>query len=79
MYNCYTFNISRNTLKRTEDMNESRSSHGLLKMDQKLFAFGGYDVLVRFKSAEVYDVVKNSWKKLPDMPEEGGKITCVRV
>ena len=31
------------------------------------------------KSAEVYDVVQNSWKNLPDMPEAGSDITCVRV
>ena len=31
------------------------------------------------KSAEVYDVVQNSWKYLPDMPNAGQGITCVRV
>ena len=53
--NCYTFNISTNTLERKEDMNKARSIHGLSKMDQKIFAFGGSNM----KSAEVYDVVKN--------------------
>ena len=31
------------------------------------------------KSAEVYDVVKNQWKNLPDMPEKYFGITCVRL
>ena len=31
------------------------------------------------KSAEVYDVVRNSWKNLPDMPEVGYCITCVAL
>ena len=31
------------------------------------------------KKAEVYDFVKNAWKKLPDMPEEGAGIRCVGV
>ena len=53
-------------------MNEARSSHGLSKMDQKIFAFGGFDYCVAMKSAEVYDVVKNYWKLLPYMPEGGG-------
>ena len=73
------FNTQKNTLERKEAMNEARSSHGLSKRDQKIFAFGGYDGSNPMKSAEVYDVVKNSWKKLPDMPEEGFQITCVRV
>ena len=47
-------------------------------MAQKIFAFGGGDDSVQ-KSAEVYDVVRNSWKILPDMPEVGYKVTCVRV
>ena len=31
------------------------------------------------KSAEVYDVNQNSWKKLPDMPKAGSRVTCARV
>ena len=31
------------------------------------------------KSAEVYDVVQNLWKNLPDMPEEGSGIRWLRV
>ena len=78
--NCYTFNISTNTFERKEDMiYEPRAHHGLSKMDQRIFAFGGFNGWYNNKSAEVYDVVKNSWKKLPDMPEPGSGITCVRV
>ena len=47
-------------------------------MTQKIFAFGG-DENPEMKSAEVYDVVKNSWKNLPDMPEAATMVTCVRV
>ena len=72
MNNCYTFKISINTLERKEDMNKARYGHGLSRMDQKIFAFGGVnDDWDPMKSAEVYDDVKNSWKKLPDMPEGG--------
>ena len=31
------------------------------------------------KSAEVYNVVQNSWNNLPDMPKSEDGITCVRV
>jgi len=47
-------------------------------MAQKIFAFGGGDFSVQ-KSAEVYDVVLNSWQNLPNMPEKGSGITCARV
>ena len=33
-----------------------------------MFAFGGFNDCL-MKSAEVYDVVQNSWKRLPDMPD----------
>ena len=80
MNDCYTFSIPTNSLERKEYMNMVRSSHGLFKMHQKLFAFGGFDHFkIPTKSAEVYDVVKNTWKKLPDMPERGQFITCVKV
>ena len=36
-------------------------------MAQKVFAFGGFNG-TNLKSAEVYDVLENSWKSLPDMP-----------
>ena len=77
---CYTFNISTKILEYKARMNKSRKKHGLMKVAQKIFAFGGDDDHYHAsKSAEVYDVVKNSWKNLPDMPEEGDCITCVRV
>ena len=45
-------------------------------MAQKIFAFGGYDdTLEPIESAEVYDIVKNSWRQLPNMPDGGRLIT----
>ena len=60
-------------------MNTARQDHGLLKMAQRIFVFGGIKRYDSIRSAEVYDVIQNSWKNLPDMPQEGGLITCVRV
>jgi len=48
-------------------------------MAQKIYAFGGGADEESMKSAEVYDVVQNSWKKLPDLPEKGQDISCVAV
>ena len=48
-------------------------------MARKIFAFGGYADKGAIKSAEVYDVLNNSWKNLPDLPETVGGITWVRV
>jgi len=80
MNNCYTLNISTNTLERKADMNMVREGHGLSKMDQKIFAFGGFnDAFDPMKSVEVYDVVKNLWNDLPNMPIASGAITCVTV
>ena len=80
MNNCYKFNISTKTLERKDHMNHPRFSHVLQKITQKIFAFGGfYQHFGPMKSAEVYDVVQNMWKNLPDMPQKGQFITCARV
>ena len=63
-------------------MNEARAFHCIQKMPFKIFAFGGGTQEKRFKPlacAEVYDVLRNSWKKLPDMPKAGRYNTCVAV
>ena len=77
MNNCYMLEISTNALLPKESMNELRAGHGLQKMAQKIFAFGGSasasDQVI--KSAEVYDVVQNKWKNLPNMPKGGSLIT----
>ena len=49
-------------------MNSRRELHGLIKYDQKVFAFGSFGTN---KSAERYDIIRNSWKNLPDMPTTG--------
>ena len=80
MDDCYTFNISTNIFVPKQNMNYGRTTHGLQKISQKIFAFGGEGHFWKpMKSAEVYDYLKNTWKNLPDMPEEGCQITCVRV
>ena len=44
-------------------------------MNQNIFAFGGGSQAGVTNSAEVYDVLKNEWKNLPNMPEQGSQIT----
>ena len=57
-------------------MNISRSLHGTIKSYHKIYAFGSAG---GNKSAERYDLIKNSWKNLPDMPHEGSCISLVRL
>ena len=71
MNNWYTFKISTSTLERKENMNKPRGLHGLYKMARKIFVFEGSYGCYDMKSAEVYDVVKNSWKNIPDMTPVG--------
>ena len=79
MNSCYTFKLSTNTLLFKENMNKPRYDHGLQKIAQKIFVFGGVAGGRIIKSSEVYDVVQNSWKNLPDMLEASADITCVIV
>ena len=71
MNNCYTFNILNETLARKENMQHPRDTHGLQRITQKIFSFGGRGNDSKpMKSAEVYDVVQNSWKTIPNILEE---------
>lgn len=40
-------------------MNKPRGRHGLLKLDQKIFAFGSLTTYGFLESAEVYDIKQN--------------------
>ena len=68
--------MSNNELNRKADMNQARSDHGLLKTNQKIFAFGSWSPQRPCKStAEVYNIRNNLWSHLPDMPEGGSYVT----
>ena len=56
-------------------MNKGRRLHSMIKYDHKIFVFGS---LHQTKSAERYNIIKDSWKNLPDMPEHGSYISSVR-
>ena len=75
MKDCYKLNIYTDTFERKENMNQPRRHHGLYKMAQKIFAFGGFQKSDYIKSAEVYDVLQQQWNNLPDMPVEGSMMT----
>ena len=72
----YIFNISTKEIFKKADMNSRRELHGLIKYDQKVFAFGSFGTN---KSAERYDIIRNSWKNLPDMPTTGFYISWLRL
>ena len=42
-------------------MNQGRSNHGLIKYSQNIFTFGGKWIPNPNKSAEVYNIIQNSW------------------
>ena len=56
-------------------MNVGRAGHGLIKIDEAIFAFGGGKFLEPTSSAEVYSIIRKTWKMLPNMPEGGSKTT----
>ena len=59
-------------------MLHKRASHGLIKFENNVYAFGGVkdDFLA---SAERYDIIQNSWDLVADMPLPGNCNSCVRV
>ena len=74
MKSWYIFNISTNEIFKKADLNIGRAWHGIIKYDHKIFVFGGIT-----NSAEWYDIIKDSWKDLPDMPKTWDSISWVRL
>jgi len=60
-------------------MKVGRAGHGLIKIDQAIYVFGGGKFLEPTNSAKVYSIIRNTWKMLPNMPECGSKTTWVRL
>ena len=78
-FNTCTFNMSTEVFEHKKNMKRGRTCHGLQKIEQKIYAFGGKWKNVLTPWAEFYDVAQNSWKKLPDMPESCENVTCAPV
>ena len=57
-----------------------RGHHGLIEYDEMIYAFGGirdkWDVLME---SEVYHIKQEQWSTIPDMPESGNHISCVKM
>jgi DNA-binding beta-propeller fold protein YncE len=51
-------------------LNEARAQHGLVSLDGRLFAFGGYTGGSPFTSMEVYDPSTDTWTYAAPMPTE---------
>ena len=80
MKNCYKYDLYSHKLTRTDDLNEARASHGLITYSQKVCTFGGCEQgCIPIQSAEVYDMNKDSWSKLLDMPEVGDRTSLARI
>ena len=68
--------MSTNTLASKESMSLTRRDHGILKIDRRIFVFGGHsDQRYDVTSAEAYDVSENCWYPLPDMPKKGSGVS----
>ena len=63
-------------------MSIARGDHGLIKFRNEMFAFGGHDRdqgKRKHKSVEAFNMIKNSWRDLPDMPQVSVRNTVTRI
>ena len=62
-------------------MSIARADHGLIKFRNEIFAFGGHahDQGGFYKSVEAFNMVLNSWRDLPDMPQVSDRNTVARI
>ena len=62
-------------------MLSEREGHGLIKFEDKVYAFGGRKDIINgeIDSAEMYDIVQNTWQFIQPLPKAADAISCARL
>ncbi|MGH0155496.1 UNVERIFIED_CONTAM: hypothetical protein FKN15_029350 [Acipenser sinensis] len=75
------FNLMFKLKKWTElcPMIEARKNHGLVCVNDRIYAVGGQNGMGGLDSVEYYDIKTGKWKMVSDMPWKGVTVKCAAV
>uniref|UniRef100_H3ATV3 Kelch like family member 7 n=1 Tax=Latimeria chalumnae TaxID=7897 RepID=H3ATV3_LATCH len=76
---CEVYDPATETWTELCPMIECRKNHGLVFVNDKIYAVGGQNGLGGMDSVEYYDIKLNEWKMVSPMPWKGVTVKCAAV
>lgn len=77
--NCEVYDPSTAQWRELCGMREARKNHGLVFVNNRIYAVGGQGALGGLDSVEYYDIVTNEWRVAATMPWRGVTVKCAAV
>ena len=63
----FVYNFTTEQLEKKADMKYDRGMHALIKINKKIFVFGGRTTGGNIKESEVYSIESNTWTRIADL------------
>uniref|UniRef100_A0A4W3JMH7 Kelch-like family member 7 n=1 Tax=Callorhinchus milii TaxID=7868 RepID=A0A4W3JMH7_CALMI len=76
---CEVYNPATESWTELAAMLEARKNHGLVFVNDRIYAIGGQNGLGGLDSIEYYDIKTNDWKMVSTMPWKGVTVKCAAV
>ncbi|XP_072304524.1 kelch-like protein 7 [Eucyclogobius newberryi] len=77
--NCEVFDPNTEKWTKICGMKEARKNHGLVAVDNRIYAIGGQGATGGLDSVEYYDIDHNKWHKASKMPLRWVSLKCAAV
>ncbi|KAE8282089.1 Kelch-like protein 7 [Larimichthys crocea] len=77
--NCEVYDPSTQQWRELCGMREARKNHGLVVVNNRIYAVGGQGALGGLDSVEYYDIASNEWRAAAAMPWRGVTVKCAAV
>ncbi|XP_003968914.1 kelch-like protein 7 isoform X1 [Takifugu rubripes] len=77
--NCEVYDPSTQQWRELCGMREARKNHGLVVVNNRIYAVGGQGAIGGLDSVEYYDIAINEWRTTAAMPWRGVTVKCAAV
>ncbi|XP_008330229.1 kelch-like protein 7 [Cynoglossus semilaevis] len=77
--NCEVYDPSTQKWRELSGMREARKNHGLVVVNNRIYAIGGQGTFGGLESVEYYDIASNEWQTAAPMPWRGVTVKCAAV
>ncbi|KAL4629746.1 kelch-like protein 7 [Arapaima gigas] len=77
--NCEVYDPNAEEWRELCGMREARKNHGLVFVNDRIYAVGGQNVIGGLDSVEYYDIAMNEWRMASPMPWKGVTVKCAAV
>lgn len=77
--NCEVYDPNTQQWRELCGMREARKNHGLVVVNNRIYAVGGQGTLGGLDSVEYYDIAINEWRTASPMPWRGVTVKCAAV